>query len=77
MTVKELIEMLSEFDPDAEVVIGMVQRYGSDFAMEIANISYKNVDNWVSTDPSPCVVITEGAQIGSVCYGDDDDEYDY
>lgn len=73
MTVKELIDMLSEFDPDSEVVIGMVQNYGSDFAMEIRGVSYENVYIWQDED-APCVVITEGSQVGIVNYGDEEDE---
>ena len=74
ISVKELINELSQFDPDTKVVIGMVQKYGSDFAMEISNVSFEQIEMWDYED-EPCVVITEGKQIGSVCY-DDDDEFD-
>lgn len=77
MTVGELIHRLKEFDPDSEVVIGMVQTYGTDFAMEISNVSYENVEVWDNED-APCVVITEGSQIGSVAYEDKgNDEEDW
>ena len=72
MTVHELIKSLEEFDPMMEVSIGMVQRYGSNFAMTIEDVSVENVDDWDYGDTS-CVVITEGRQFGSVAY---DDEYD-
>lgn len=68
MTVRELINWLEDFDEDAEVVIGMRQRYGSDFAMEIGNISEEKVNLWDEDDGNPCIVITEGSQIGSVDY---------
>ena len=70
MTVKELIEILSQFDDDAEVVIGMQQRYGSDFMMEINSVTKENVDLWQGDedDDVTAIVITEGSQIGSVGY---------
>lgn len=69
MTVKELINWLSEFDKDTEVVIGMQQRYGSDFAMSVEDVSEEKVIEWDSDDSnSKYVVITEGRQIGSVDY---------
>ncbi len=37
MTVRELIDQLEAFDDDMDVVIGMQQTYGSNFAMEIEN----------------------------------------
>lgn len=76
MTVKELIGMLSEFDPDAEVVIGMIQRYGSNFAMDIEDVSFEQVSMWDEED-KPCVVITEGRQIGTVDYDYDVEDEDY
>ena len=35
MTVRELIDELERFDDDMEVKIGMIQNYGSNFAMDI------------------------------------------
>lgn len=77
MTVKELINWLEDFDEDAEVVIGMIQSRGMDFAMNIEEISTETVDDW-DNGKHKMVVITEGNQIGSVCYkyGDEYDEYD-
>ena len=83
MTVAELIEILEGFDPDMEIVIGMKQRYGTDFAMEIIDVSVNKVDVWdayssvYDEDEYPeCVVITEGPQIGGVCYEHDDNNDD-
>lgn len=75
MTVKEFINWLEDFDEDTEVVIGMQQRYGSDFAMEIGNISEEKVNLWDEDNENSCIVITEGNQIGSVGYEDDDWDY--
>ena len=76
MTVRELIELLEEFDGDTEVVIGMRQRYGSDFAMEITDVTEERVDTWYC-DEANVVVITEGNQIGAVRYdSEDEDEYE-
>ena len=71
MTVKELINWLSDFDEDKEVVIGMVQHFGSDFAMEIDGVSEEHINYWEDGEEETCIVITEGPQIGSVCYLDD------
>ena len=80
MTVKELIEILEGFDPEMEVAIGMIQRYGTDFAMEIQDISVNKVDAWdMSYDEDECperVVITEGSQFGSVYYEHYEHDYD-
>ena len=35
MTVRDLIDTLEQFDEDMEVRIGMIQNYGSNFAMNI------------------------------------------
>ena len=72
MTVKELINWLEDFDEDAEVVIGMHQRYGTDFAMEISDVSEEKINPFYGEDDASCVVITEGEQLGSVCYENDD-----
>lgn len=68
MTVKELINWLEDFDEDAEVIIGMQQTYGTDFAMEIENVSEENVNLFYGDSEDKFVVITEGSQIGSVDY---------
>ena len=68
MTVKELINWLEDFNEDTEVIIGMQQRYGTDFAMEIEEISEEKVNLFYGNDDSDYVVITKGEQIGSVDY---------
>lgn len=68
MTVRELINWLEEFDEDAEVVIGIQQTYGTDFAIEIEDISNENVNLFYGDSEDKFVVITEGSQIGSVSY---------
>ena len=76
MTVRELIEMLEEFDGDMEVRIGMIQKYGSDFAMDIADdIAEHNIRTFYGEN-FRAVILTEGEQIGTVDYDDDDDEED-
>lgn len=72
MTVRELKDQLETFDDDMEVVIGMQQTYGTNFAMEIEN----NLDEYNVTvfggEDCRAVVITEGSQIGSVDYSEDE-----
>ena len=75
MTVRELIDELESFDDDMEVRIGMIQNYGSNFAMEINDdIKVHNINAWYGDDYQ-AVVITKGAQCGTVDYFDDDEEY--
>ena len=68
MTVRELINWLEDFDEDAKVIIGMQQTYGTDFAMEIENVSEENVNLFYGDSEDKFVIITEGSQIGSVDY---------
>ena len=73
MTVRELIELLENFDGDMEVRIGIQQRYGSDFAMNICNDVEEYTINSFYGEDYKAVVLTEGRQCGSVNYND----YDY
>ena len=74
MTVSELIEMLEEFDGDMKVHIGMIQNYGSNFAMGIIDdVAEHNIRTFYGKD-FRAVVLTEGAQIGTVDYDDDEEE---
>lgn len=76
MTVRDLIEMLENFDEDMEVVIGMKQKYGSDFAMDIHyDVEEHKVRVFYGKD-FKAVVITEGEQIGAVDYDDEYEEED-
>lgn len=71
MTVRDLIDMLEEFDEDMEVRIGMIQNYGSNFAMNIIDdIAEHNIRSFYGKDFT-AVVITEGNQIGVVEYDDE------
>ena len=76
MTVRDLIEMLEEFDEDMEVRIGMIQRYGSNFAMNICgDVEEHKIRSFYGSD-FKAVVLTEGNQVGTVDY-DDEEEEDY
>lgn len=76
MTVRELIEMLEEFDEDMEVVIGMIQNYGSNFAMRMVDdIAEHRINTFYGKDFN-AVVLTEGNQIGVVDYNDEYEEED-
>ena len=70
MTVRELMDILSEFDEDLEVRIGMQQKYGSDFAMDISYDVGEYPINVFDDDDYSAVVLTEGSQIGTVNYSD-------
>jgi len=70
MTVRELIKILEDYDDDMEVVIGMHQRYGSDFAKDICEVEEYEINNWYDDDDVRALVITEGSQIGTVHYED-------
>lgn len=74
MTVRELIDMLENFDDDMEVRIGMTQNYGTDFAMSIRDVEEYNVNAFYGKDYK-AVVITEGGQCGSVDYDGEHDDW--
>ena len=74
MTVRDLIEMLEEFDEDMEVRIGMIQNYGSNFAMNIVEDVAEHRIRSFYGDDFKAVVITEGNQIGTVDYDDEEEE---
>jgi hypothetical protein len=68
MKVRELIEELECFDEDMEVRIGMIQTYGSNFAMDIDyDIAEHNISAFYGDDYK-AIVITEGGQCGIVEY---------
>ena len=68
MTVRELINWLEDFDDGAEVVIAMYQRYGCDFAYDIAEVGDASYNNWDgdNDDDGNCVQIVLGSQIGTM-----------
>ena len=71
MTVGELISILEDFDEDMEVRIGMIQNYGSNFAMNICDVEEHEVKAWYGENYN-AVVITEGSQLGTVNYDDEE-----
>ena len=74
MNVRDLIDALEQFDEDMEVRIGMIQRYGSNFAMDIVDeIAAHNINSFYGDDIQ-AVVLTEGNQVGTVDYDDDEEE---
>ena len=70
MKVRELIEILEDFDENMEVRIGMVQRYGSNFAKEVSKNVKEHMIRSFYGDDYNAVVITEGSQVGVVDYED-------
>ena len=73
MKVRDLIEALEEFDEDMEVRIGMIQNYGSNFAMNIVeDVAEHKIRSFYGED-FKAVVLTEGNQIGTVDYDDEED----
>lgn len=76
MKVKDLIEILETYDPNAKVIIGMRQTYGTDFAMDVTyDIAERKISAFYGSDYK-AVVITEGSQCGAVVYNDDEDDDD-
>ncbi len=76
MTVRDLIEELEQFDEDMEVRIGMIQNYGSNFAMNIIdNIAEHTIRAFYGSD-FKAVILTEGNQIGTVDYDDEEENED-
>jgi hypothetical protein len=74
MKVRDLIEELENFDEDMEVRIGMIQNYGSNFAMNIIDNIAEHTINSFYGDDFKAVVITEGNQVGVVNYNNEDEE---
>ena len=76
MTVRDLIDILENFDDDMPVKIGMIQNYGSNFAMEISenNIEEYEINSW-DNENYKAVVLTEGIQLGTVDYEGEEDNW--
>lgn len=72
MTVGELKELLKNFDEDMPVRIGMIQRYGTDFANEIDDVEEHRIRAFYGSDYK-AVVLKEGSQVGAVDWNDDED----
>ena len=72
MTVGELITSLENFDEEMPVRIGMIQNYGSNFAMNIIDdIEEHTIETFYGKDYK-AVVLTEGNQIGVVNYEEEE-----
>lgn len=72
LTVGEMINWLKDFDEDAQILIGMEQRYGSDFAYTIGAVDEHPLNDWDNPvekeERERVVVITLGSQIGTIDY---------
>lgn len=75
MKVRDLIEELEQFDEDMEVRIGMIQNYGSNFAMNIIDDIVEHRIRSFYGEDFKAVVLTEGNQIGTVDYDDGEEDY--
>lgn len=76
MKVKDLIEILETYDKNAEVIIGMKQNYGTDFATKVTHdIEERKIRSFWGSDYK-AVVITQGEQLGAVVYNDDEEDDD-
>lgn len=74
MKVRDLIEELEQFDDDMEVRIGMIQNYGSNFAMNICEeVEEHSIHSFYGKNYK-AVVITEGNQVGTVDYNDEEED---
>lgn len=74
MTVKDLINELKNFEEDMPVRIGMIQNYGSNFAMNIIDDIEEHTINTFYGKNYKAVILTEGNQIGIVNYDNDEEE---
>lgn len=74
MKIRDLIDALEQFDDDMDVRIGMIQNYGSNFAMNICDdVAEHKIRSFYGKD-FKAVVITEGNQVGTVDYDDDEED---
>ena len=72
MKVKDLIEILETYDENQEIVIGMKQNYGTDFATKVTyDIEERKIRSFWGADYK-AVVITQGEQLGAVVYNPDE-----
>ena len=74
MKVKTLISWLSDYDDDTEVMIGMYQIYGSDFAYTIEEIEDKKAfEGFYGEHEDNVIFLLEGDQCGVIA--DEEEEY--
>lgn len=72
MKVKTLINWLQDYDEDTEVMIGMYQRYGSDFAYNIDQIEDdKGFRSFYGEDKEDVIFLIEGEQVGAIADKED------
>lgn len=77
MTVKNLIEMLQQYDGNTEVMIGKYQRYGSDFAYTIKGIEDdKILSGSFGDDREDVIFLLEGSQEGTMAEAEEFDDLD-
>lgn len=74
MTVKDLINELKNFEENMPVRIGMIQNYGSNFAMNIIDDIEEHTINTFYGKNYKAVILTEGNQIGVVNYENHEEE---
>lgn len=67
MTVGELKDILSQYDDDLPVCIGIYQTRGSNFASEIEAVEELTVEDFEYGEEKQ-IVLTEGNQTGIVNY---------
>lgn len=67
MTVGELKDILSQYDDDLPVCIGIYQTRGSNFASEIEAVEELTVEDFEYGEEKQ-IVLTEGIQTGIVNY---------
>lgn len=73
--INQLESLRNTYGNNIDVKLGMRQKYGTDFAMELAEIDVHKIKAFYGND-FKAIVITEGGQIGAVDYFDDDDEWE-
>lgn len=69
--IDELEFLREEYGEDIDVKIGMIQKYGTNFAMEISEIDVHQIKSFYGKDYK-AIVLTEGGQIGAVDYDDEE-----
>ena len=73
MTIGELINELEQYDRNADVILGLQQRYGTDLAYEIRSVRIQHwLGNWYGEENE--VTINIGEQIGTIDYNYVEDE---
>jgi hypothetical protein len=75
MTVGELKQRIEEYNDDTEVMIGVYQNYGSDFAYSVDEIEdEKMLRAFYGDDEKDVIFLLEGYQCGTMADADDWEE---